>query len=255
MLPATLQTTNPFILALQSKKILDYDKKSDALKEFSDLISKTYFEAGQKSEADNLKLLCIGLHDEVKKYFPFLRIEELRIAFANGVRKEYGEFFGLNIATFHFWIKSWQFDEKRKSALQSIKQASERVYEPVLDKTQAAYEWKRTIEAQFVKFKETGVFICEFPSFQFTEFENRGLIQISNEEKKKLLAEAKKYVIEKKKRQRLNPKSKIELTQLSESIKRIEENQMTSHEQQEIKTEARREAIKQFYQSITELKL
>jgi ribosomal protein L14E/L6E/L27E len=42
---------------------------------------------------------------------------------------------------------------------------------------------------------------------------------------------------------------------MSESIKRMEENQMTSHEQQEIKTEARRQAIKQFYQSIETLKL
>jgi hypothetical protein len=66
--------------------------------------------------------------NEIKRYFINLKIDELDLCFQNGVRKVYGEYFGLNIVTFHQWIKSFMAEEKR---LQAIKIRSTPRIEPI----------------------------------------------------------------------------------------------------------------------------
>lgn len=254
MIPATI-TKNPFVLALQSKKILDYENTSDVLKEFSDIISKTFFEAGQKTEADNLKLLCHGLYEEINKYFPFMSMEEIRIAFSNGVRKEYGDFFGINISTFNFWLKSWQSDEKRKQAQSAIRAANEVEYKPVMTPTEAEYEWKNTILHQFAKFKKTGILTIFMPVRLFKNFEDNGLIKLTKEEKNIIYKQATEATLKGLKIARLNPKTKLHLKELNDTIKRIEENQPTSADQSKIKSAACEIAIRNFYESIEKLEL
>lgn len=254
MIHATI-TKNPFILALQSKKILDYENKSDVLKEFSDIISKTFFEAGQKTEADNLKLLCHGLYEEVKKYFPFMRMEEILIAFSNGVRKEYGEFFGINISTFNFWLKSWQTDEKRKQAQSAIRAANEVEYKPVMTRKQADIAWRETIINQFNEFKHTKLLTITMPMSLFKNFENMGLIKLSKEEKQAIYQQATEKFLKRLKIERLTPKSKLHLKELSGTIKRIEDKNPTSDDQTEIKSAACEIAIRNFYESIEKLEI
>ena len=256
---ATIQK-NSYQLALESNRISEM-KKPDLEKIFIELFMKTYFEAGQvvpgfdtKQQSIHLKLLSNALHEEMAG-FKFLRIEELRLAFKNGLRGEYGEYFGLNIKTFHQWIKGFQFDEKRKQALQKKKAESEKVLEPVMTRTEAEWGWKLAIEDQFRKFKESGIFVCEFPNFQFEEFERRGLISLTIEKKKEIFLQAKESVLKADKVRRLNPRSRVEYVELCDQIKRIEENKANSNDQAKIKAEARRIAIKNFYESISELTL
>lgn len=258
---ATIQTTNPFTLALQSKRILD-EKKPDMMKVIMEVLPKTYYDAGQvmpghdvKQQTVNLQVLSGALYEEIKQFFPFLKVDELKLAFRNGVRKEYGEYFGLNIVTFHTWIKGLQMDERRKESLKAIKEAKEREYAPVIGKDEAETQWKRTILSQFTNFKETGHFICEFPSFQFAEFEKRGLISLTDAEKKVIYEDAKNLLLEEKRLRRLNPKSKEELNQLSDFIKRATENNLNSNEQSAIKNAARKLAIRKLYESVGELEL
>ena len=250
---------NPYAIALTSAKIVEM-KKSESLSEFADIISTVYFNAGQKSEKEMLKALCIALHDEVKKYFPFLRMDELRIAFANGVRGEYrGEkdssYIGINIASFNQWIKGYLNDQRRKDAKLAIQAASERVYAPSMSKTEAEYEWKRTIIGQFNKFKETGVLHCDFPNHLFQRLEERGLLVLSNEQKNVIMSEAKERLLNRKKIEALNPLNKSHFKELLSIIQKITDGTTTSVEQALIKTEARRIAIMQYYQTIETLNL
>lgn len=256
---ATIQK-NSYQLAIESTKISDM-KKSDLEKTFIEILMKTYFDAGQvvqgydtKQQSIHLKLLSNGLYEELQA-FNFLRIDELKLAFKNGVRGEYGEWFGINIKTFHQWIKGFQFDQKRKDAIEKRKAENEKPLPPVMTPDQAEYEWKLAIKSQFSKFKESGIFVCEFPNFQFEEFEKRGLIDLSVSEKKEILSQAKNVILQKSRIKRLNPRSHAEIAELSAEIKRIEENQANSKDQAKIKAEARRIAIKKYYESINTLNL
>jgi len=255
------ETQNPYLLALKSQRISDL-KKADAVGTYIDALTKVYFELGQvipgngeREQVKQLQILASALHEEVQTYFRFMRVDEIRQALKNGVRMQYGKFYGINIATIHNWLKSYQTDENRTQALLKLKQENEKDPEPLVSKEEAEYEWKLTIQQQFAKFKETGHFICEFPTFQYQQFEKRGLINLTKERKKELYEQAKSEILEGLRIKRLNPKNKLELNSLSDSIKRITEGKHSETDEKTILNQARRMALKDLYQNIESLKL
>jgi len=124
---------------------------------------------------------------------------------------------------------------------------------PIMSKTEAEYEWRIAIRKQFEIFKKTGILNCQFPNFQFKEFEDLGLIKLTDEEKKAILPQAKERVLAGKRIRRLNPKDRGELKSLTDFITRIETNTATGEEQQIIKAEARKIAIENYYNSIEKI--
>jgi len=244
-------TSNPYLVAVTSERILDM-RKEDALDMIHSLIVKAFHDTGTMFKQDE-KTLIITTFDEIKTYFPYLKSGELRMAFASGVRKEYGEYFGINLVTFNQWIKGWMKDEKRMNAKKEL--LKEKVYSPVMTEKEAEYAWKETITRQFKEFKRTGHLICEFPNHLFKHLEQIGLISISNAQKLVIMDQAIHSIIEGKKVSRLNPKSKIHLSQLSDQIKRMEEDKMSKEDMAEVKQMARLISIKNYYSTIEELKL
>lgn len=252
---------NPYKLALVSPKILEM-KKGEATKELIDLLSKTYYEAGQvapgfnvQEQGKNLQQLGNSLYDEVKLSFSFLRMDELRLAFRNGVRKEYGDFFGLNISTFHAWIKAYQFDNKRREALQKLKEESHKPVAPLLTPEEAEQEWKAAMLRQFEEFKKTGVLNCPFPAHQFKEFKQRGLIRLNSTEYEMVFEQAKDAVAELHKVKRLSPKSIKERDRSTKRINEIESGKMTEETESEVKNHARTLAIENYYRGIERLEI
>lgn len=244
-------TSNPYLVAVTSERILDM-KREDALDMIHSLIVKAFHDTGTMFKQDE-RTLIITTYDEIKTYFPYLKSGELRMAFASGVRKEYGEYFGINLVTFNQWIKGWMKDEKRMNAKKELLKDKE--YPPVMTISEAEYAWKEAITRQFKEFKKTGHLVCEFPNHLFKHLEQIGLICISNAQKFEIRNKAIESIIQSKKIARLNPKSKLHLFQLSDQIKRIEEDKMTKEDMAEVKQMARLMSIKNYYSSIEELKL
>ena len=107
---------NHYLKALNTKLIVDMNQKevqSDIIK----ILSKTYLDSGKIIDTKELLSLSGGVLNEVKRYFPNLKVGELDLCFQNGVRGQYGDVFGLNIVTFHKWIKAYLNEEKRAEAL------------------------------------------------------------------------------------------------------------------------------------------
>jgi hypothetical protein len=255
------ETQNPYVLTLQSKRVTAL-KKQEAVTEYIDMLTKVYFEAGhampgktKEEQVKQLQILSIAFHEEVQTYFKFMRVEEIRQALKNGVRKQYGDFHGINIASLHNWIKGYISDDNRKQALLKLKQENEKEPEPLVSKEQAEQLWREAILKQFRKFKETGHFICEFPTFQYQQFEKRGLINLTKERKKELYEQAKAEILEGFRIRRLNPKNKLELNSLSDSIQRITEGKHSETDEKNILNQARRLALKDLYQNIESLNL
>jgi hypothetical protein len=136
---------NHYLIALNSKLIVDMQQqelKDRVIK----VLAKTYIDCGKVIESKELISLSNGVINEIKRYFINLKIDELDLCFQNGVRKIYGEYFGLNIVTFHQWIKSFMAEEKR---LEAIKIRSTPRIEPIKEYTE---EDKLRIRDEFMTF-------------------------------------------------------------------------------------------------------
>lgn len=111
-----IKNENHYLKALNSKLIVDMPH-IEAQTKIVDILTQLYFDNGRVITAKELILLSGGVINEVKRYFQRLKIEELELCFNNGIRGEYGEFFGLNIVTFHKWIKAFLIEDKRVEAM------------------------------------------------------------------------------------------------------------------------------------------
>lgn len=111
-----IKQNNHYLTALNSKLIVDM-QQTELKDRVIKTLAKTYIDCGKVIESKELMSLSNGVINEIKRYFINLKIDELDLCFQNGVRKQYGEYFGLNIVTFHQWIKSYMAEEKRAEAL------------------------------------------------------------------------------------------------------------------------------------------
>lgn len=98
------------LLLMDSAKAIHTDLTS-----YGDLVSilhhYTYGKVTEEQEQD-LTVQARDLKEEIKKHFPAISFEEVKIALNNTIRKAYGDFYGLNIVTYHNGIKSYLNDVK-----------------------------------------------------------------------------------------------------------------------------------------------
>lgn len=140
-----IKQNNHYLTALNSKLIVDM-QQTELKDRVIKTLAKTYIDCGKVIESKELMSLSNGVINEIKRYFINLKIDELDLCFQNGVRKVYGEYFGLNIVTFHQWIKSFMAEEKR---LKAIKIRSTPRIEPIKEYTE---EDKLNIQDEFMTF-------------------------------------------------------------------------------------------------------
>jgi hypothetical protein len=60
------------------------------------------------------------LTDNIIARYPAIRINEIPVAIANGVRGKYGEFYGLSVVTFERFIEQYLLSEERVQAVKSL---------------------------------------------------------------------------------------------------------------------------------------
>lgn len=77
--------------------------------------------------------LLNGLTDAIKLHHPSIRAVEIPDAISRGIRKEYGEYYGLSLVTFEFFIAEYLKSELHKNRMKAI-QAPEVSKEPTEDK-------------------------------------------------------------------------------------------------------------------------
>lgn len=109
-----------------------------------------------------------------------IRIDEIKIAFSNGVHKKYGDYFGLNAVSFYEFIKSYVIDTVR---LETIKERNKAMQENNKPTDEEIYQLKKTnaLSAlnEFKAKRTCGRFALDVYDF-FCELK---LIDLSQEEK------------------------------------------------------------------------
>jgi len=94
-----------------------------------------YFELNQNVPNQTDRTVLVNkILDSILDRYTSIRADEIAEAFSNGVRKHYGEYFGLCLISFEQFIKGYLESEKRKCmAKEYIKSQSETKNEPSID--------------------------------------------------------------------------------------------------------------------------
>ncbi|MDR3245019.1 MAG: hypothetical protein LBT50_01140 [Prevotellaceae bacterium] len=72
--------------------------------------------AGQSPEKRDVLFICREVLKDLKTKYKALTLKEIEYCFANGVRGEYGENYGINVASISKWLKAYYNSQERAEA-------------------------------------------------------------------------------------------------------------------------------------------
>lgn len=242
------RTTNVYELALMAEPISEMTL-GGAMVEIGAVVSRCLQECGRTMEGPDYELLCQGIWEEAKLRYRSCTIAELQLLMSNGVRLEYGEYFGLNLATVSVWMKAYTRSAERIKA----KQMSTKELEPELTPEQAHEEWKKIVQRDFKKYKETGVLNIA-ANFLYLHLEKSGQIKLTGEEKKPFYYQAAEQLCERMRNLRVRG-HRLERNAATSYLNRSACGQLTDKEKADIRQAARLICIKRYYDGIAELVL
>lgn len=159
-------------------------------------VSEAFFYIGKRdtpSISGDLKFIYDNLPGELKRILPALRLGEIPIAFKRGLLKEFGEYFGLNVAELLRFCKSHYESEQRINAAKTILKP---IQAPQLapSKESLFYLYKNNLLDAFEKNKVGGNYESNGPGLY--DFCNKlGLIIFSTKEKYDIMQDAAHAVI------------------------------------------------------------
>lgn len=105
--------------ALQSPRVMN-EKSNKVFNYLNLLVVKVYAIAGQaKPEIMDQNFMVTELHKDVITRFKSLTLQEVDIALTNGVKGDYGEYFGLNVKSFNKFLNAYTFSEERGRAIEA----------------------------------------------------------------------------------------------------------------------------------------
>lgn len=241
-LPNLTVAEKEIALACQGEKIKDIDIRAITLFMIG-LIGKTFLNTG--GDFDKNKEMIDSTVDELaadlKKYNGTLTLPEIEIAFKNGWKKEYGEYFGLNNATYFGWVNAYTWNEKRLRAKKAIENAKEsnKVAQPKLSEEEKEEILKKGALKMFADFKAGGS-ILDAGNITYNFLEAKGLINFSKERKVEILERTKEQM----KADAISQKNRTE--SIDSVLKKVMVDEI-------IKANAKRNALTLFFSELIEM--
>ena len=74
-------------------------------------------------KAEDVEVAARMYMEDLENRFPALDLKEVTVILRNGIRKEYGEFYGINAGTLYDWTVAYLQSDERKSYARSKQQA------------------------------------------------------------------------------------------------------------------------------------
>ena len=99
------------------------DKLSAGKNSASDLviiIGGVYAQAGQSIDGKEIASMAGVLFRDLQTRFSMLTLHEVALAFDNGLRGDYGQFYGLSVLTFNNWLKAYRQSDDRFKAIKRM---------------------------------------------------------------------------------------------------------------------------------------
>lgn len=81
------------------------------------LIHRIHAECGQVEDSENINITIDLLVKDLKTYNKNISFQEIELAFRNGIKNEYGDWYGLNNKTYFGWINGFTMSVKRQETI------------------------------------------------------------------------------------------------------------------------------------------
>jgi len=119
-------------------------------------IKAVYFESGYDKGLDKQTLdsMASVLTNDIQRFHPRLTLDDIGEALSLGVRKTYGDYFGISIVVILGWIKSFVSSEDRRKALADHYAAINKQNYKSKEEIQAIYD--AIIPSMIEEFKKSG---------------------------------------------------------------------------------------------------
>lgn len=181
---------NPIVVAMQSITVRNSDDKTIS-NVLARAIAKAYQDLGQRIDEQDAIYLKSALLSEARRY-PNLRVEEIPIAIDRGVRREYGDFFGINVVSISGFFKGYLDSQDR---VEAAKQVNAALLPEPKQPTEAEIKAMENemIVAAYEKFKTDGYY-TDFGNHVYRKLDERGLITFTPERKREFMEQAKKSI-------------------------------------------------------------
>lgn len=238
---------NAELLLQKTQKELQY---ADLYKILCGIIMEAYQYCGQRLKGENeaekgqeLKFQTENLISDIAdvKYKKFT-IQDIKFAFKNGLKGEYGEWMGLNNKTYNQWLKG--FLENRKSALvhTSPKQIEYTLSQQEIEKIQ-----KDAVITCYALWQRTGE-IFDRGNASYNYLWDRGLLRFDEETWGRYLEAAKS--LELARANEVLKKAKLRFDKITVLAAHTELEQLEKGEDSSIKILARKLALSDYFKSL-----
>jgi len=178
------------LAALNSKKIFD-STPFELDKIVTASVAQIFAYVGKKNDpgvSDLLNVIYTILPGELRREVPAMRLNEIPLAFKKGTLKEFGEYYGLNVAELVRFCKSHYESENRTNTVKSILKPSE-TPKPAPSLESQFFTAKNNVITAFTKNQVGGNY--ETMAASCYDFINKlGLIIFSTKEKYDIMKEA-----------------------------------------------------------------
>ncbi len=137
-------------------------------------VKLAFFEAGQDKNLDSetLNQLTSILTADIKRDFKAAKLNEIGEAFRLGVRKSFGDYFGLSVITFNEWIKAYFKSEDRAFALKALQEPKKL---PAHSEEEVKQIFDNMLPDMIAEYKRTGK-VLNFGNVRYNYLVEKGLI-------------------------------------------------------------------------------
>ena len=224
-----MNTEERLKLVLQQPPVKELNE-SDVGDKMVELITQCAMLMGLKvPELRELTLMAGKVTADLYETYPFLRLGEISICFELGAKGQFGEYFGLNWRTIMKWLRGYQQCDLRYRAKLAV-EAEKKALPPVSEAYNLQAE-NRFLQNSFRRYKESGSMERVMSVRVYQTLQERGIIRNTREEKYHAISLFERW----------KPASGAWMTE--------------EMRQSRIKTLAQEWLLKQYFDSIEELKL
>lgn len=155
----------------------------------SQIIIKAIWDIGFKVEKKELNILILNIIKDISSEFGHLSIPEIEIAFKNGSRNKYGDFFGMNIRTVNMWLSSYEKTtrEEIKKTILMIPRIEQKVEISEEKKLELLNNWLNSVITGYNNFLETGKYeFYDFGNQFYMLLKRNNMIKLTSEQVKEI---------------------------------------------------------------------
>ncbi len=259
----TIQDVENSKISYQDKRVilasLNYPKLRDVQgiethNNLVKLIGITIWESGASNEVGKMdeqeqELIIQNVMNDINDDFIDLTLQEVTIAFKNGVRKKYGEYYGLSVATFYHWLTCYVKETKitANKQLAFIKKEEDPLTEEYKNQTKSI--WVKKITDCYELFLKDDKFTYEdYNSFFYLHCRDNVKLTLTDKEKVTIWDDAVREF--KMDRHHTRAKGKIQLVDFKKEVERLHQGDRSM--QIIVLAIAQKKAVKYYFMRIKE---